>query len=47
MKDYTYSVTEINEYIKDLIEGDPYLTNVSVYGEISGVRPRKGHIFSL
>jgi len=45
MKDYTYSVTEINEYIKDLIEGDPYLTNVSVYGEISGVRPRKGHIF--
>jgi len=45
MREIVYSVTEISEYIKRLLEEDPYLTNVSVYGEITNVRPRKGHIF--
>lgn len=46
MREIVYTVTEISEYIKKLLEEDPYLVNVSVYGEITNVRPRKGHIFS-
>lgn len=42
---YVYSVSEMTEYLSKIIENDPYLTNVWVYGEISNVRPRKGHIF--
>jgi len=45
MREIVYTVTEISEYIKKLLEEDPYLVNVSVYGEITNVRPRKGHIF--
>lgn len=33
MREIVYTVTEISEYIKKLLEEDPYLVNVSVYGE--------------
>ena len=40
------SVTQLNEYIKMLLEGSPILSNVSVKGEISNfVNHRTGHFY--
>ena len=41
-----FTVTEINTYIKNIIECSPQLASVSVWGEISNLRPNKsGHIY--
>ena len=40
------SVTQLNEYIKMLLEGSPILSNISVKGEISNfVNHRTGHFY--
>ncbi len=39
------SVSELTSYIMELIEDDPYLTNVWVYGEVSNYKVRNSHIF--
>ena len=39
------SVSEITDIISDRIDGDPYLTDVGVVGEVSDVRKRGGHLF--
>lgn len=46
MQDKTYSVSEINKYIKDILEGDYELQNVQVQGEISNFkRYPSGHCY--
>ncbi|HDG61809.1 MAG TPA: exodeoxyribonuclease VII large subunit, partial [Thermotoga sp.] len=39
------SVSEITSYIMELMENDPYLTDVWVYGEVSNCKIRNSHIF--
>lgn len=42
----TYSVAQINEYARSLLHADPILSDVSVRGEISNLRPhRSGHVY--
>ena len=43
------SVTELNQYVKDLVDVDPLLLNVSVRGELSNYKiyPSGHHYFSL
>ena len=46
MQNKTYSVSEINKYIKDILEGDYELQNVQVQGEISNFkRYPSGHCY--
>lgn len=33
-----YAVSEVNQYIKDLIEGEPVLGNILVRGELSNYK---------
>lgn len=41
-----FSVTQLNSYIKNLIDCHPQLSDVTVWGEISNLRPnRSGHIY--
>ena len=41
-----FTVTEINTYVKNIIECNPQLGSVSVWGEISNYRPNKsGHMY--
>lgn len=39
------SVSEITGYITELIEDDPYLTDIWVYGEVSNYKVRNSHVF--
>ena len=42
----TWSVSEITRYLHDLLEGDPALQGLWVYGEVSNLsRPSSGHIY--
>lgn len=46
MKDNIYSVTEVNKYIKNMMEQDFFLSKVSIRGEISNLkRHSSGHIY--
>ena len=46
MTENIYSVTEVNSFIKDLLEGEPELRNVQVMGEISNFkRYPSGHCY--
>ena len=49
MEQQTLTVTELNNYIKDLLDQDPMLGNVSVRGELSNykVYPSGHHYFTL
>ena len=40
------TVTELNEYVKSLLDGDPLLRRIAVKGEISNYRPNSsGHLY--
>ncbi len=42
----SYSVIEVNTYLRALMEGDPVLQDIWVEGEISNLsRPKSGHIY--
>lgn len=42
----TLSVSQVNEYLKMLLDGDPVVSNVYVRGEISNCTlPRSGHLY--
>ena len=44
--DGVLSVTQLNAYVKSLLEGDDVLSSVSVRGEISNLaQPRSGHLY--
>lgn len=44
--DFALSVSEVNQQVKDLLESDPVLEDLSVKGEISNLsRPVSGHIY--
>ncbi len=46
MKDLSLSVTEVNRYVKSLIESDACLSEISVRGEISNLKYHSsGHIY--
>ena len=46
MKRKTYSVKEINEYIKSVFTKDPFLSNILVEGEVSSVKYHSsGHLY--
>ena len=47
MSGSTLSVKQLNFYIKNLIEGDPRLSHISVLGEISNLKNHysSGHIY--
>ena len=49
MEQQTLTVTELNNYIKGLLDLDPMLGNVSVRGELSNykVYPSGHHYFTL
>ncbi|MCF0120737.1 MAG: exodeoxyribonuclease VII large subunit [Oscillospiraceae bacterium] len=49
MDNYIFSVSELNEHIKDLVESDPTLARIYVRGEISNykVYPSGHHYFTL
>lgn len=49
MDNYIFSVTALNNYIKDLIDNDPGLAAVTVRGEVSNYKayPSGHHYFSL
>jgi exodeoxyribonuclease VII large subunit len=41
-----WSVSELNRYLKELLEGNPFLVNLWVKGEISNLRqPGSGHLY--
>jgi exodeoxyribonuclease VII large subunit len=42
----SYSVTEITQYLRTLLESDPILQDVWISGEVSNLsRPSSGHIY--
>ncbi|HRY20287.1 MAG TPA: exodeoxyribonuclease VII large subunit, partial [Flexilinea sp.] len=44
--DFALSVSEVNQQVKDLLESDPVLEDISVKGEISNLsRPVSGHVY--
>ena len=46
MSEWTISVTQLNEYVRKMISGDPMLRSIRVRGELSGVkRHTSGHIY--
>ena len=45
MDEIYYTVDEITEEIASRLEGDPYLDDVWVVGEVSGARSRKNHLY--
>ena len=49
MDDKILSVTQLNEYVKGLVESDRFLSNVAVRGELSNykVYPSGHHYFSI
>ena len=49
MDNYIFSVTALNNYIKDLLDNDPGLAAVTVRGEVSNYKayPSGHHYFSL
>ena len=45
-KDGVLSVSQLNQYVKTLLDGDDLLSSVSVRGEISNLsRPKSGHLY--
>lgn len=49
MDNYIFSVTALNQYVKDLVDSDPGLAAVTVRGEVSNYKayPSGHHYFSL
>ena len=46
MAEWTISVTQLNEYVRKMISGDPMLRNIRVSGEISGFKRHvSGHLY--
>lgn len=46
MAEWTISVTQLNEYVRKMISGDPMLRSIKVRGEISGFRRHvSGHLY--
>lgn len=46
MSEWTISVTQLNEYVRKMISGDPMLRSIRVRGELSGVKKHtSGHIY--
>ena len=45
MDEIYYTVDEITEEIASRLEGDPYLDDVWIVGEVSGARSRKNHLY--
>ena len=45
-RDWSISVSQLNEYVRKLISGDPMLRNIRVSGEISGFKKHvSGHLY--
>ncbi|HEY8542589.1 MAG TPA: exodeoxyribonuclease VII large subunit, partial [Pseudothermotoga sp.] len=40
-----YTVSEVNYYIENLINDDPYLTDIQIVGEVVDCKERNGHLF--
>ena len=49
MEQHIFSVTEVNELVKLLVDNEPMLSNICVRGEISNYKmyPSGHHYFSL
>lgn len=46
MSEWTISVTQLNEYVRKMISGDPMLRSIRVRGEISGFKKHiSGHLY--
>jgi len=45
MEEKVYSVSEVTFYIEQLLNADPYLTNIAIAGEVLDSKSRNGHIF--
>lgn len=45
MEEKVYSVSEVTFYIEQLLNTDPYLTNIAIAGEVLDSKSRNGHIF--
>ena len=45
MMEDLYTVSQITEILAGLIEGDPYLTDVRVVGEVADVKSRRRHLY--
>lgn len=46
MAEWTISVSQLNDYVRKMISGDPMLRSIRIRGEISGLkRPVSGHIY--
>lgn len=46
MAEWTISVTQLNEYVRKMISGDPMLRSIKVRGEISGFKKHvSGHLY--
>ena len=46
MSEWTISVTQLNEYVRKMISGDPMLRSIRVRGEISGFKRHiSGHLY--
>ena len=46
MTDAAYSVSEVLDYVENMTKADPFLTNLYVEGEVSGVNYNsRGHIY--
>jgi len=46
MAEWTISVTQLNEYVRKMISGDPMLRSIKVRGEISGFKRHvSGHLY--
>ncbi len=45
-RDWSISVSQLNEYVRKLVSGDPMLRNIKVSGEISGFKKHvSGHLY--
>ncbi|MEJ5230463.1 MAG: exodeoxyribonuclease VII large subunit [Pseudothermotoga sp.] len=40
-----YTVSEVTYYIENLINDDPYLTDIQIVGEVTDCKERNGHLF--
>lgn len=43
MSQQVLSISQINEYIRTVVDSDPMLGNVAVQGEISNYKMQPGH----